>query len=168
MSVQSPDQRFESETPLEQIEAFLAALDGQGLRVDIEQRLRLNKLFLQLITERGLPDNPNELCRLITPILATSAAEQAICLTTFKSVFAGDWQKTVHPHFVSTERVQGRRANLGRQTWLTRRVIGVMVGFLVLVGFYIVFTVAIATRSITNNYIPGRPTNINSLVMDFD
>jgi hypothetical protein len=72
----------------ERLDAVLDALTAQGLVIDIEQRVRLNGLLLRLITEQRLPVEMHDLGRLITPVLAGSPAEQVLCESTFKKVFA--------------------------------------------------------------------------------
>ncbi|MEW6645111.1 MAG: tetratricopeptide repeat protein [Pseudomonadota bacterium] len=71
------------------IDAALDALAAQGLCIDIEQRVRLNGLLLRLIAQNLLPDDPDRLIRLITPIIAGSPAQQALCETTIRTALAG-------------------------------------------------------------------------------
>src|SRR5262245_22804125 len=89
MDPPAPDERPQAGALLGSIDVLLTALAAQGLQVDIEQRVRVNGLLLGLVAEGRLPDDPDALVRLITPIIAGSPAQQALCETTIKAALAG-------------------------------------------------------------------------------
>jgi hypothetical protein len=74
----------------EKIEAVLAALETQGLEIDIEQRVRLETFLLRLAADGRLPDSADDVSNLLTPILAGTSAQQAMCRSIFKTVFLTD------------------------------------------------------------------------------
>jgi hypothetical protein len=125
----------------QQIDACLMALDAQGISVDIEQRVRLNALLLQLVAERRLPRDPDALCRMVTPILAGSPDQQAICQATFKSIFAAkqDDPPVGFDRRGAAEQDDSHHSWKG-QTWLARGLIGGASVLLLAAGLYIAFT----------------------------
>ena len=74
----------------EKIEAVLATLETQGLAIDIEQRVRLETLLLRLAADGQIPESADDVSNLLTPILAGTSAQQAMCRSTFKTVFITD------------------------------------------------------------------------------
>jgi hypothetical protein len=78
----------------EWLDDFLDALAAKNIVVDVEQRVRLIGLLLQLSANQRMPEDPDALCRLVTPILVGSPTEQLLCETTFKSVFSSGIDST--------------------------------------------------------------------------
>jgi TPR repeat protein len=153
MDVPTPNQNFEHAPLLQGIGAFLEALEVQGLHVDIDQRVRLHVLLLKLISYGSLPGDIDGLCRLITPILAGSPAQQATCESTFKSL----WIKNSSP---SPARLDGTRANTTETNnrnekwslaiWFGRWLM-IVAGLLVVIALYFMVVGKHGSRQLTDN-----------------
>lgn len=123
MGALAPDGNSASPMLGEKIDLFLSALDVQGLRIDIEQRVRLNGLLLGLAAKQKLPGDTSALCRLITPIIAGSPIQQTLCEKTFNSLFGDD--PAQHPGVfdpAAADRSQHdtHEEQRDRQAWLAR------------------------------------------------
>jgi len=77
----------EASSLLARLDAFLDALAGQGVAADVEQRVRLIGLLSRLVATNQLPRGAAALSRLLTPVLARTPAQQAICEDLFRSWF---------------------------------------------------------------------------------
>jgi hypothetical protein len=82
MDAATSEQRSDDFLFFERLDGFLETLEAQGLVVDIEQRVRLSGFLLQLSLQQRFPQDLAKLCCLITPILAGSSKEQALCVAT--------------------------------------------------------------------------------------
>jgi TPR repeat protein len=138
MDAPTIEQLSEPSSLPEQIDAWLIALDAQGVKVDIEQRVRLNGLLLGLIAEKRFPCDPKILCRLMTPIVAGSPDQQTICETTFKSILAPKQKiSTVDLPGDADATRDDRNQNWGLPSWSVRALVGGAIALTLLLGLYL-------------------------------
>jgi hypothetical protein len=149
-----------------QIDRFLAALEAQGVRVDIGQRVRLHALLQKLIIEHRLPTGSDRLCNLITPVLATSPAQQVICVATLRSLFAGD----LSPASAELNRLhtEPQEAGVSRQALVdhsrfVKALIGGVVALVLSASLYLVL-VDLHPKPIVHDF--GPPRGSGKIVVD--
>jgi TPR repeat protein len=146
---------------VEQIDALLASLEAQGMRVDIEQRVRLNGLLQKLAGEQLLPDDPTRLCRLITPILAGSPEQQLMCEAAFKSMFGPDeQQQDTNPDHVDSakSRHEDRQRGWAWPDWLAWGLIVGMASLIVAAVYISVPGEFLWHRTKPGEFPKGNPT----------
>ena len=167
MDAPTVEQLSEPSSLPEQIDAWLIALDAQGVKVDIEQRVRLNGLLLGLIAEQRFPCDPKILCRLVTPIVAGSPDQQTICETTFKSILAPKQKiSTVDLPGDADATRDDRNQNWGLPSWSVRALVGGAIALTLLLGLYLVLF-HFPLRKV-DEQVSGSPPSITVPAMDVD